>query len=73
MNVLEKAQRWVDTGANEMLTAVCTCTKCSGKPWVKVHYVEWARLADQNGIDPFDSPKQMMKLHHIILQSQVNA
>jgi hypothetical protein len=70
MTNLQKAQNWVNSGANEMLTAVCTCNKCSGKPFVKIHYIEYAKLADKTGINPFDNSKQMMKLNHIIVQGE---
>lgn len=73
MTNLEKAQNWVNSGANEILTAVCNCAKCSGKPFVKIHYKEYAELADKTGINPFDNSKQMMKLNHFIIQAQVNA
>ena len=71
MTNLEKAQLWVNTGANEILNVLCDCNKCVGKPWVKMHYVEYAKMADQTGISPFDTPKQMRKLNHIIVQAQV--
>lgn len=73
MTNLEKAQNWVNTGANEILTANCSCNKCLGKPFVKIHYVEYAKLADETGINPFENPKQMMKLNHIIIQAQAVA
>lgn len=73
MTNLEKAQLWVNSGANEILTIVCFCKKCENKPFVKMHYAEYAKLADKTGMNPFDDAKQMKKLMHIVVQAQVNA